>query len=132
MRITIENIITEEETKELENIEVETKESVISENNQTGTYVMFNRSINWNLDLSSETITLNIVNKPELGTKIITKENTIVRFSDFPHHHMGFSAEISGDYKLKQLLLNGYVIYNYHPPRSYKKKTYTDVIITSW
>jgi hypothetical protein len=103
--------------------------------NPSGTYNMTGNVIGWSLDLLSDTITLNIMNRPDLGTKIIDKDSMTVEYRvDQPWYH-SFLAKISADFTLKQLLLSGHATYLTGDPRPshrWGRNKYENVIITTW
>jgi hypothetical protein len=85
-------------------------------------------SIHWSLDLLSDTITLNVANRPVLGTKVISKENPRASF----YVANSLDAKFSGDFNLKQLSLSGSVRlppHHFHPGTLRK---YENVIVVSW
>jgi hypothetical protein len=120
MEITFEDVI-----ETLKDYPDEDKMEV-SEGNPHGVYEIGGYSLNWSLDLSSNTITLNIPNRLDLGTKIINVNNPVAHYSG-----KKFYAEISADFELKKLLLNGYqrISLPHHGPRTIK---YENIIITTW
>jgi hypothetical protein len=86
--------------------------------------------INWSLDLASNTITLNIINNPGLGTKIINENNPSAEFHI--DNDNKFNAKISADFQIKQLLLNGRVRYRGGMHPAWRSKTYENIVITTW
>jgi len=124
----IMGITIEENIKALKDYTDEDKIEV-SEGNPNGVYDIGGYSINWSLDLSSNIITLNIPNKPDLGTKIINENNPNA-------HYEGnkFYVKISADFELKHLLLNGQVRYRIHSGMhpAYGTKKYENIVLTTW
>jgi hypothetical protein len=103
--------------------------------NPSGTYSMTGRVISWSLDLSSLTIKLNIINRPEFGSKAIDKVNTVAEFRQEEPWYQSFRATISADFNSKQLLLNGFATYltgSPHPGHRWGKNTYENVVLTNW
>ena len=126
MRVEIIMGITIEENIEALKDYTDEDKIEVSEGNPNGVYDIGGYSINWSLDLSSNTITLNIPNKPNLGTKIINVNNP-----DAHYEGDKFYVKITADFELKQLLLNGHRRINlpHHGPRTIK---YENIIITTW
>jgi|SRR5687767_872320 hypothetical protein len=106
-----------------------------TENIQNGKYYIGPYSLHWSLDLSSNAITLNIINKPDLGTKVISRENSEAEFLVDKPWYEKLHAKISGNFDARQLLLNGSVTILTGSPRPRERarnKKYENVIITSW
>jgi hypothetical protein len=118
---------------------LETKEDVLLdekiEDIQAGKYYMGTHSLHWSLDLSSNTITLNLVNRPDLGTKVISRERSEAEFRVDQPWYKQLNAKISGNFDSKQLILNGSVTLltgSPHPSERSRIKKYENVIIASW
>jgi hypothetical protein len=118
---------------------IDTKEDATidekTENIQNGKYYMGNYSLHWSLNLSSNTITLNLINRPDLGTKFISRENSEAEFRVDEPWYRGLNAKISGNFDSRQLLLNGSVVILTGSPRPgerWFRKKYENVILTSW
>lgn len=128
--------IKNERITEQEDVKVEDE---IVENdhigNPSGTYNMTGNVIGWSLNLQTNIITLNIMNRPDLGTKVIDKNNAAAEYRvDQPWYH-SFLAKISADFTLKQLLLNGSATYLTGSPRPgqrWGRNKYENVLITTW
>ena len=114
---------------------LDTKEDVIPEdemNIQNGKYYIGKYSLHWSLDLSSNTFTLNLINRPELGTKVVSRDNPEAEFRVDEPTYKRLYAKMSGNFDSRQLLLNGHAAYYQGPPRGIRIKKYENVIITSW
>lgn len=118
---------------------MDTKEDDVAEdqteNIQKGKYYMATYSLHWSLDLSSNTVTLNLTNRPDLGTKVISRENSEAEFRVDEPWYRRLYAKISGNFDTRQILLNGSVTILTGSPRPSersKKIKYENVIITSW
>ena len=120
-------------------LEDSNSENEIPQNIQSGIYNMESNMgsypINWYLDLTSNTITINILNKPDLGAKIINENNPIAEFRIVHFANVDkFSAKISSDFQIKQLSLNGQVRYRIHGGMhpAYGTKKYENIVLTTW
>jgi hypothetical protein len=115
---------------------VETKEEVtVYEDVQSGKYYIGSHTLHWSLDLSSNSITLSLTDRPDLGTRVISRENPEAEFRVDEPWYRKLYAKISGNFDSKQLLLNGNVTVltgSYHPSERSRVKKYENVIITSW
>jgi len=107
------------------------EDTIIDENIQGGKYYMGSYTLQWSIDLSSNEITLNLANRPDLGTKVISKKNLEAEFHvDSPRHKI-LHAKISGNFDSNQLLLNGYVKF-VMLNHKWKRVRYENIILTSW
>jgi hypothetical protein len=111
------------------------EDDMIEDEMETNQYGKFNvgrwYSIYWSLDLLSETITLNITNRPDLGIKVINRKNTVAEFRVDTPRYRKLYAKLSGDFNSKQLSLSGNGIVG-NPRTGWRTRTYENVIIISW
>ena len=123
--------ITDEESEIPESGEIKGE---TFEDNISGTYRLPAYVVGWSLDLSSSTITVNV--NPDLGTKVITRDNTVVEYRIDSPRDKAFLAKISADFNLKQLVLNGYANYTvprpHRPTSTLKTRKYENVLLTTW
>lgn len=117
----------------------DTQEDIIIEDEvgsvQNGKYYMSDYAIHWSLDMSSNTITVNIGNRPDLGIKVISYEKPYAEFRVDEPWYKRLNAKMSGDFNSKQLLLNGETIILTGSPRPSERwftRRYENVIIASW
>ena len=102
---------------------------------QNGKYYMGSYGIHWSLNMSSNTITLNIANRPDLGIKVISNENPHAEFHVDEPWYKRLNAKISADFNSRQLSLDGNVIILTGSPRPSERwftRRYENVIIVSW
>lgn len=109
-------------------------EEEVTESIQSGTYDMRHNQINWSLDLSSNSITVKIINRPNLGTKIINENNPVIEYRSNDRFTIPrFYAKIIANFDLKHLLLDGHVKYSCgRIGRQSCTKKYENIILTSW
>lgn len=104
-------------------------------NIQNGKYYMGSYSIHWSLDLTLHRVTINITNRPDLGSKIIDKKFSVAEFRVDEPWYRRFHAKISGNFTSRQLSLDGNVIILTGSPRPGERwytRKYENVIITTW
>ena len=101
------------------------------ENIQKGKFYISSYSIHWSLDLLSETITVGITDRPDLGIKVIDKKNTVAEFRVDKPQYKRFYTKLSADFNIKQLSVSGSAMYLI-PHSRFRTRTYKDVIILSW
>lgn len=101
------------------------------EYNQNGKFYMGRYTIYWSLDLMSETITLDVTNRPDLGIRVIDKSNPTAEFRIDSPLYKKLYAELSADFNSKQLSVSGDVTIG-NPRTGWRNRKYENVIIATW